>query len=492
MAANAPDARLRVRNATHAARGARGGGLCLSESQRVRLLDAVFAVVAERGYRGMAARAVAERAGVSSKAFYELFGDREGCFLAAFDHGVERLTSRARPAYAAEREWAAGIRAGLGALLVLLDREPALCGLVFVEALGAGPRVLARRAEVLDGAAGLLEEGRRGAGAVGGLPALTAAGVVGAVFGVIHARLVEREVEPGRRVEPLTGLLNELMATIVLPYRGRAAAARELASSRELELPALSASRGASRSRTQGAWRALHASERGRRDAPPIAALPADFRLTVRTQMALVAVARCSARGANPSNLEVARRIGVSAKGAVSRMMTRLQGQGLVENTHGRGTKGLEKAWRLTPRGQAVLDAHRPGRAINTNEPAAVRGGRLVPKRGQARPAPSKPASAGFRLTVRTYLVLSAVAELAGRGSAELGGRGSYPSSREIAHAAGVRDEGQLSKLLARLQGRGLVHNTARASHGNPKAWRLTPQGEALLDANPAHTRQAA
>jgi len=189
MAANAPDARLRVRNA---APGPRGGGLYLSAAQRTRLLDAAFAIVAEQGYRGMAVRAVSERAGVSSKTFYDLFEGREGCFLAAFDHGVEQLTEVARPAYEAQRDWAAGIRAGLGALLAFLDREPALCGLVFVEALGVGPRVLARRAEVLDGAAGLLDEGRKGAGVkdAAELPPMTGAGVAGAVFSVIHARLL--------------------------------------------------------------------------------------------------------------------------------------------------------------------------------------------------------------------------------------------------------------------------------------------------------------
>ena len=84
--------RLRMRNPVP---GAHGGGLYVSELQRARLLDATFAVVAEVGYRGMAVRAVAERAGVSSKTFYDLFSDREDCFLAAFDYGVEELAARA-------------------------------------------------------------------------------------------------------------------------------------------------------------------------------------------------------------------------------------------------------------------------------------------------------------------------------------------------------------------------------------------------------------
>jgi AcrR family transcriptional regulator/DNA-binding MarR family transcriptional regulator len=335
MAANTPDARLRMRNPVP---GPRGGGRYVSELQRTRLLDAAFALVAEQGYRRMAARKVAERAGVSPKTFYDLFTDREDCFLATFDQAVEELSAVVRPAYESEKEWATRIRSGLGALLHFLDREPELCRLVFVEALGAGPRVLARRAQVLARLESVIDEGRTGVKAAGELPPLTAAGIVGATFSVIHGQLVQQPPEP------LSALLNALMATIVLPYRGRKAAARELSR------PTSPSGRGgASRSRTQGAWRAVHASDRGRRDAPPIPAL------TVRTYAVLAAV------GGHPgvSNREVSDLVRVSDQGQISRLMARLDDQGLVENAGGR-IQGVAKAWRLTPRGEEVVQANRP------------------------------------------------------------------------------------------------------------------------------------
>jgi DNA-binding MarR family transcriptional regulator len=158
--------------------------------------------------------------------------------------------------------------------------------------------------------------------------------------------------------------------------------------------------------------------------------------------------------------------------------MMRLSEQGLAENTRGH-TKGLEKAWCLTAHGEAVLDAHRGGGAPRTDGREGLRGGKLAAKRGRAR-SPVHPVSAGFRLTVRTHLVLTAVAEHAGA------------SNRVIAAAAGVRDEGQISKLLARLKDRGLIHNTAGVTAGFPKAWRLTPQGEALLHASRPLSERAA
>ena len=75
--------------------GPRGGGVYVTELQRARLLDATFAVVAEHGYRRMTVRRVSGRAGVSNKTFYDLFADREDCFLAAFDHAVGSCGGRA-------------------------------------------------------------------------------------------------------------------------------------------------------------------------------------------------------------------------------------------------------------------------------------------------------------------------------------------------------------------------------------------------------------
>jgi AcrR family transcriptional regulator/DNA-binding PadR family transcriptional regulator len=442
--------------------GPHGGGLYVSELQRGRLLDAAFAVVCEEGFQGMAVRKVAERAGVSSKTFYDLFSDREDCFLAAFDHGVEELLARVRPAYESERDWTARIRGGLEVLLGSLESEPALRRLVFVEALGAGPRVLERRAEVLGQLAGVVDEGRVGMEAGDKLPPLTAEGVVGGTFGLIHARLFQQPPES------LMGLLGPLMAMIVRPYRGGAAAARELA-----RPVTLSGGRGASRSRTQEAWRATHASDRlspnggGRRDAPPLGTLKADFRLTVRTQMALAAVADLGGRGSNPNNREVSEYMGVADQGQVSRLMMRLQAQSLLENTReGQGhTKGLAKAWRLTPDGQAVIDAHRP------LEPAQ-RNGSKPAKRG----GPLTKSAAPFRLTVRTHLVLTAIAELSEGALVP-------PSNVDISKAAGVRDQGQISRLLRRVESHGLIENTGGATAGIPNAWHLTPRGEEVLSA---------
>jgi AcrR family transcriptional regulator len=75
-----------------------------------------------------------------------------------------------------------------------------------------------------------------------------------------------------------------------------------------------------------------------------------------------------------------------------------------------------------------------------------------------------------MRMTYRTARVLEVV-----------GGRPGA-SNREIASQAGIADQGQMSKLLARLQGLGLLTNSGEGHiKGEPNAWSLTAQGERVV-----------
>jgi DNA-binding MarR family transcriptional regulator len=56
-------------------------------------------------------------------------------------------------------------------------------------------------------------------------------------------------------------------------------------------------------------------------------------------------------------------------------------------------------------------------------------------------------------------------------------------SNREIAAAIGISDDGQTSRLLARMQDLGLIHNRTLYNNGAPNAWRLTADGRRLVQA---------
>jgi hypothetical protein len=77
---------------------------------------------------------------------------------------------------------------------------------------------------------------------------------------------------------------------------------------------------------------------------------------------------------------------------------------------------------------------------------------------------------AGARLTYRTVRVLSAIQDYPGA------------SNREVAERAGIVDQGQISKLLRRLEVRALIARCdEHVTRGAPNAWQLTERGEALL-----------
>ena len=84
---------------------------------------------------------------------------------------------------------------------------------------------------------------------------------------------------------------------------------------------------------------------------------------------------------------------------------------------------------------------------------------------------------AGMRLTYRTVCVLLAVAEHPGG------------SNRTIGESAGMVDQGQISKLLGRLQRLGLISNTSLGpGQGAPNAWTLTGKGRELTKSIRVHT----
>lgn len=300
----------------------------VTQIQRSRMLAAAVEAVGEMGYSRMTVAQVISRARVSRKTFYDVFNDREDCFLAAFEQALSQARTIAAEAYAEESNWRDGVRGALARLLMFMDEEPGLAKLCIVEALGAGERVLERRARVLDELAQVIDRGRDATSATREPPDVTAEGVVGAIFAVLHTRVLE----PGE--QPLTDLLGSLMSMIVLPYLGARAAGRELTR------PPLEAS--------EVRPRALA------RQKDPLEGL--NMRLTYRTVRVLMVIAEHS----GASNREIAEGSGIIDQGQISKLLNRLARLKLVEN-HGEGQeKGAANAWHLTARGAQVERATRP------------------------------------------------------------------------------------------------------------------------------------
>jgi AcrR family transcriptional regulator len=121
--------------------------------RRARIVDATVREIAEHGYEQAAVRAIAERAGVSLRAFYSTFDGKEDALIWAYDVAAAYAIPQILRALQAERDWERGAAAALGAYLAILDcdRDWAVACLRDVPAAGARVRAArdAVRAPVL-------------------------------------------------------------------------------------------------------------------------------------------------------------------------------------------------------------------------------------------------------------------------------------------------------------------------------------------------------
>lgn len=306
----------------------------MDEDEHTRIFRAIAAAVSAQGSGGgsgggvrwgeaISLADIAARAGVSPRRLRAQFADVEACFLAAFEWCSQRAGATLAQAYDGEHGWVEGVRSALTAALELIEQEPDLARLWIVYALGGGPRVMRSRAAAIATLAAHVDRGRLESRVRAEPPAITAEGVVGALLVVLQTRLLASKPEsPG-------ALRGELMSLILLPYLGSAAARRELTR------PAGGRPSG----------RRSHSPRSGR--AVMEGAGP---RLTYRTARVLSAIAERP----GSSNREIANRAEVVDQGQISKLLSRLEAQGLIANIGGGGLRGAPNAWELTLRGEQI------------------------------------------------------------------------------------------------------------------------------------------
>jgi AcrR family transcriptional regulator len=194
----------------------------VARSQRDRLLEATMRIVADKGYAATTVADLTREAGVSRTTFYELFEDKEACFLAAYDHAVDVLVRRISKAYEAEDRWPDQARAGLATLLEALAADPAQARLALVDVAAAGPAAQRRFRAAVQRLTPFFDEGRDFAPGGRNLPANASRMAAGAVVGLISDELI------AGRADELPSLLSDLLFATLVAYLGPDAAAREV------------------------------------------------------------------------------------------------------------------------------------------------------------------------------------------------------------------------------------------------------------------------
>lgn len=162
----------------------------VARHQRLRMHGAMVEAVAANGYANTSVKQVIGLAGVSRRAFYEQFANKEECFLATFDLIAARGVKRVHEAYRStggdlERR----IRASIGEFTGEIEANAKSAGLAIVQAQTAGAPGLARLRKATGTFEQMLCSSFAHASDAGPLPVPIVRGIVGGMHEATAVRL---------------------------------------------------------------------------------------------------------------------------------------------------------------------------------------------------------------------------------------------------------------------------------------------------------------
>jgi AcrR family transcriptional regulator len=283
-------------------------------TQRDRLVAAMGELAAEVGPSTVGVHHVCQRAGVSRRTFYEIYSDRDACFLDAVSEAQRRLVAHVASAVAAAGpEWEDRVVAATRTLVAALCADRILGHLCVVAPLAGGQEALALRSAGMDEIAELL-----GTPPQVDVPAdLVLAAALGGVWELLRHFLTDDVAEE----QVTTAAINALLA----PFVGRRRAA----------------------TRAQAPADAVTFVTRWTPSVPE--ANGNGLMLTELTRQTLTYLAEHP----GATNIEVARAVDVRHESQISRHLGRLESAGIVV----RRREGRSNAWRLTARGHEAAHA---------------------------------------------------------------------------------------------------------------------------------------
>jgi AcrR family transcriptional regulator len=188
------------------------------------MLEAMVRVAASKGYPAASVDDVVAAADVSREAFHTTFGDKETCFLEAYEAVTDVLVAHVAAAYegVAGERWPDRMVAALRAVTELLGTESDIARMTMVEVTAVGEEARVRYRANLGRFVPFLEDGREYSPQGEELPGDTARFAIGAA-----AALIFDEVRAGRGPE-LPRLLPQLTFAVLMPYIGAKAAEDEM------------------------------------------------------------------------------------------------------------------------------------------------------------------------------------------------------------------------------------------------------------------------
>jgi AcrR family transcriptional regulator len=165
-----------------------------------RVLRALAAIVAEKGYQATTVAEVVERAGTSQRVFYGHFDNKEEAFLAALDSGSAQMLGLVLPAFRRAKTWQESVRAAYEAMFSFGIEEPEYTQMGAVEMYTVGRRALETRDTVMEGLEALLVPAFEEAP---DLPPIYAELIGGAIYALIHHQVKSKGPQSMPELAPM-------------------------------------------------------------------------------------------------------------------------------------------------------------------------------------------------------------------------------------------------------------------------------------------------
>jgi AcrR family transcriptional regulator len=192
----------------------RHGASAHRTGERERLMENALRLAVAEDLRELSALRIAEQANVSIDAFFELFADKDECFLAALDMLAAELLRVAADEGLATADWPRAVRRAIGELMLYLADRPHYAITIAAEAFAAGAGAVQRNLELAKALATLLTEGAPGE-PVG---RLTVEGVGGAIWHTVRCQVASG------RTQLLPAMSDYLSYVVLAPFIGAEAA----------------------------------------------------------------------------------------------------------------------------------------------------------------------------------------------------------------------------------------------------------------------------
>jgi AcrR family transcriptional regulator len=165
-----------------------------------RVLRALAATVAEKGYPATTVAEVVDRAATSQRTFYEHFANKEDALIAALDSGSAQMLGTTLPAFRRAADWQQAVHGAYEAMFAFGVEEPEYSRLGAVEMYAAGKRALQTRDTIMEGLEALLAPGYELAPEA---PPIAAEAIGGAIYALVYDQVKAKGPESLPELVPM-------------------------------------------------------------------------------------------------------------------------------------------------------------------------------------------------------------------------------------------------------------------------------------------------